>query len=114
LGAINSTTKHITEFGHTMSLFPITPRFAKMLIIGQQHNCLPYIIIIVSALSVGDPFIQDYHLDENQPEEDDDDDLDHRELQNIKSETVAEKQKRKLTRKKYYTSQMVKSILSFE
>ncbi|KAI8876009.1 P-loop containing nucleoside triphosphate hydrolase protein [Backusella circina FSU 941] len=112
LGAINSNTKHITEFGQTMSLFPITPRFAKMLIIGQQHNCLPYIIVIVSALSVGDPFIQDYHLDENQPEDDDeDDDLEHRELQNIKSETVAEKQKRKLTRKKYYSSQMKHAAL---
>ncbi|OBZ89764.1 putative ATP-dependent RNA helicase DHR1 [Choanephora cucurbitarum] len=109
LGAINSTTKRITDFGETMSLFPITPRFAKMLIIGQQHGCLPYVIAIVSALSVGDPFIQDYHLDENQPEdevESDDDNLDHRELQNLKNESYAEKEKRKLVRKKYYTAQM--------
>lgn len=90
-----------------MSLFPITPRFAKMLIIGQQHGCLPYVIAIVSALSVGDPFIQDYHLDENQPEDDDDEDVGYRELQNITSESIAEKERRKLVRKKYYSSQMV-------
>ncbi|KAI8640295.1 P-loop containing nucleoside triphosphate hydrolase protein [Parasitella parasitica] len=106
LGAINTTTKHITEFGQTMSLFPITPRFAKMLIIGQQHDCLPFVIAIVSALSVGDPFIQDYHLDENQPEDSDEDDLGRRELHNITSESVAEKERRKLVRKNYYSSRM--------
>lgn len=78
-----------------------------MLIIGQQHGCLPYVIAIVSALSVGDPFIQDYHLDENQPEDDDDEDVGYRELQNITSESIAEKERRKLVRKKYYSSQMV-------
>jgi ATP-dependent RNA helicase DHX37/DHR1 len=91
-----------------MSLFPITPRFAKMLIIGQQHGCLPYVIAIVSALSVGDPFIQDYHLDENQPEDDDDEGVGYRELKNITNETIAEKERRKLVRKKYYSSQMVR------
>lgn len=30
LGAVDQHTKRITEFGHIMSLFPITPRFAKM------------------------------------------------------------------------------------
>lgn len=77
------------------------------MIIGQQHGCLPYVIAIVSTLSVGDPFIQDYHLDENEAEGSDDDDLGHRELHNITSESVAEKERRKLVRKKYYTSQMV-------
>lgn len=76
------------------------------LIIGQQHECLPYVIAIVSALSVGDPFIQDYHLDEDQPESDDD--LGYRELHNIKNEAVADKERRKLVRKKYYSSQMVR------
>ncbi|KAI8391758.1 P-loop containing nucleoside triphosphate hydrolase protein [Radiomyces spectabilis] len=109
LGAIDKNTKRITDFGQTMSLFPITPRFAKMLIIGQQHGCLPYVIAIVSALSVGDPFIQDYHLDEQRPgesdnEDDDDQDISRRELQNIKNESVADKEKRKLVRRKYYQS----------
>ncbi|KAI7902923.1 P-loop containing nucleoside triphosphate hydrolase protein [Cokeromyces recurvatus] len=107
LGAIEKTTKRITEFGQTMSLFPITPRFAKMLIIGQQHNCLPYVIAIVSALSVGDPFIQDYHLDDKHPdEEDENDNDDDEELQNLNNPAYIEKQQRKLIRKKYYTAQM--------
>ncbi|KAI7857141.1 P-loop containing nucleoside triphosphate hydrolase protein [Circinella umbellata] len=58
LGGVDKMTKHITEFGEAMSLFPIGPRLAKMLIIGQQHGCLPYVIIMVSALSVGNPFDQ--------------------------------------------------------
>ena len=40
-----------------MNLFPLSPRFAKILMIGQQHGCLPYVIAIVSALSVGDIFV---------------------------------------------------------
>ncbi|KAI8984745.1 P-loop containing nucleoside triphosphate hydrolase protein [Mycotypha africana] len=108
LGALDTNTKCITDFGRTMSIFPVSPRFAKMLIIGQQHECLPYVIAMVSALTVGDPFIQDYHLDENQPDsdEDDDDDLQHQELKNLKSQDVAEKARRKLVRKKYYSTQL--------
>ncbi|KAI9304037.1 P-loop containing nucleoside triphosphate hydrolase protein [Cunninghamella echinulata] len=109
LGAVNPTNKRITEFGETMSLFPITPRFAKMLITGEQHDCLPYVIAIVSVLSVGDPFIQDYNLDEGRPgeseNENSDDDFDKQEMANIKNEKVLNKQKRKLIRKKYYQSQ---------
>ncbi|KAI8141696.1 P-loop containing nucleoside triphosphate hydrolase protein [Fennellomyces sp. T-0311] len=56
LGGVDKTNKHITEFGEAMSLFPVAPRLAKMLIIGQQHGCMPYVIIMVSALSVGNPF----------------------------------------------------------
>ncbi|ORX57538.1 P-loop containing nucleoside triphosphate hydrolase protein [Hesseltinella vesiculosa] len=113
LGAVNTTTKQITAFGETMSLFPITPRFAKMLTVGQQHECLAYVIAIVSALSVGDPFIQDYHLDENRPgdEEDSEDDLDQQELSNFHNESAIDKQKRKLVRKKYYQTQVKHSSL---
>ncbi|KAJ7573380.1 P-loop containing nucleoside triphosphate hydrolase protein [Mycena floridula] len=58
LGALagNST---ITELGRMMSLFPLSPRFSRMLVSGQQKKCLLYIIIAVSALSVGDPFLHD-------------------------------------------------------
>ncbi|KAF7727046.1 putative ATP-dependent RNA helicase DHR1 [Apophysomyces ossiformis] len=99
LGAISTNNKQITDFGRTMSLFPISPRFAKMLIISQQHGCLPYTIILVSALSVGDPFIQDYHLDEKRPDEEADDSDDDDDLSD-------EKEKRKFVRKKYYECQM--------
>jgi ATP-dependent RNA helicase DHX37/DHR1 len=54
LGALDSK-QSITELGKTMGLFPLTPRFAKMLVIGNQHKCMPYIIAIVAALTVGDP-----------------------------------------------------------
>jgi ATP-dependent RNA helicase DHX37/DHR1 len=40
-----------------MSAFPILPRYAKMIILGQQFNNTPYIIAIVAGLSVGDPFL---------------------------------------------------------
>ncbi|EIE89387.1 hypothetical protein RO3G_14098 [Rhizopus delemar RA 99-880] len=109
LGAIDPITKRISEFGQIMSLFPITPRFAKMLIIGQQHDCLPYVIAIVSALSVGNPFIQDYQLEDNQSDEDSDED--DEEYAHIKSEAVLEKEKRKALRKKYFTSLMKHSSL---
>ncbi|ODV68712.1 P-loop containing nucleoside triphosphate hydrolase protein [Hyphopichia burtonii NRRL Y-1933] len=62
LGALDKKSKSITELGRTMALFPLSPRFAKVLIIGNQQECLNYIIAIVSALSVGDPFINEFEL----------------------------------------------------
>lgn len=55
-----------------MNLFPLSPRFAKILMIGQQHRCLPYVIAIVSALSVGDIFVPEQQLGFNDGEEDGD------------------------------------------
>ncbi|KAF5338958.1 hypothetical protein D9611_008721 [Ephemerocybe angulata] len=67
----------ISELGRAMALFPLAPRFARMLVSGQQHGCLPYVITIVSALSVGDPFLFEESLNEahSSDSEDDDDDL---------------------------------------
>lgn len=99
-----------------MATFPIIPKFAKMLIIGQQHGCLPYVIAIVSALSVGDPVLRDSDLNDLADEESDSDDdsgtadVKKMELHNIRSESVAEKERRKLTRSKYYQTQMVSSL----
>ncbi|KTW26103.1 hypothetical protein T552_02997 [Pneumocystis carinii B80] len=62
LGALDKQHR-ITNLGKVMSLFPLAPRYAKMLIIGQQHECLPYIIAIVSALSVDDPFMRKNELE---------------------------------------------------
>lgn len=56
LGSLDKN-KTITALGKTMSYFPLTPRFSKILIVGNQRGCLPYIIALVSALTVGDPFI---------------------------------------------------------
>ncbi|KAL5520124.1 hypothetical protein ACEPAG_1784 [Sanghuangporus baumii] len=52
----------ITELGKSMALFPLSPRFSKMLVAGRQHGCLPYVITIVAALSVGDPFLHEEAL----------------------------------------------------
>ncbi|TIA85254.1 hypothetical protein E3P99_04038 [Wallemia hederae] len=80
LGALSNTAlthsqgkSQITELGRSMSLFPVAPRFAKMLVTGFQHGCLPYIIAIVSALSVGDPFIHEEALKNSLNDDDSED-----------------------------------------
>jgi ATP-dependent RNA helicase DHX37/DHR1 len=40
--------------------------------IGQQHGCLPYVIAIVSALSVGDVFVPQQQLGFDAEDEDED------------------------------------------
>ena len=40
-----------------MATFPLAPPYAKMLALGQQHGCLPYVIALVSTLSVRDVFV---------------------------------------------------------
>ncbi|SCW00720.1 LAFE_0C10462g1_1 [Lachancea fermentati] len=80
LGALDDAER-ITDDGKTMSFFPLSPRFSKMLLVGNEHGCLPYIITIVSALSVGDPFITEHELglasfqedNEDEPANSDDD-----------------------------------------
>ncbi|KAF7998664.1 hypothetical protein HF325_006906 [Metschnikowia pulcherrima] len=62
LGALDKAKKQITDLGRTMSHFPLSPRYAKILIVGNQLECLPYVIAIVSALSVGDPFIDEQEV----------------------------------------------------
>lgn len=64
LGYLRAITPQgqLTELGKSMNIFPLSPRFAKVLITGQQHECLPYVIAIVAALSVGDIFIPEHQL----------------------------------------------------
>ncbi|KAI5803999.1 P-loop containing nucleoside triphosphate hydrolase protein [Peziza echinospora] len=73
LGGNGAGSGALTELGRTMSLFPLPPRFAKILIIGQQHGCLPYVIAIVAALSVGEIFIPEHQLGIEEDSEDEDD-----------------------------------------
>lgn len=47
----------ITELGKVMSYFPISPRYAKMLCLSHQYNLLPYVIGLVSAITVQEIFI---------------------------------------------------------
>ena len=48
----------ITPLGRAMAQFPVAPRYAKMLALGRQHGCLPYVIVIVAALGVKEIFAE--------------------------------------------------------
>ncbi|KAK7934439.1 hypothetical protein WMY93_005335 [Mugilogobius chulae] len=46
----------ITPLGRAMASFPVAPRYAKMLALGKQQDCLPYIISVVAAMTVREIF----------------------------------------------------------
>ncbi|KAK0383554.1 hypothetical protein NLU13_9465 [Sarocladium strictum] len=56
LSSISSSGK-ITSLGSTMSLFPLAPRFARILMVGHSQNCLPYTIAMVAGLSAREIFV---------------------------------------------------------
>lgn len=62
LGALTSTGQ-ISPIGHRLSTYPLSPRFSKMLHIGHQHGCMPYVIALVTALAVGDLFVTENQID---------------------------------------------------
>ncbi|KAJ5302233.1 hypothetical protein PENANT_c008G08827 [Penicillium antarcticum] len=66
LGALSSDGQ-ITPIGRRLSTYPLSPRFSKMLHIGHQHGCMPYVIALVAALAVGDLFVPENQLDPNPP-----------------------------------------------
>ena len=92
----------ITELGRSMALFPLSPRFAKMLVSGRQHGCLPYVITIVAALSVGDPFLHEEALHMNDGEDENDADL-----KGIHSKEARVKEQNKIRRRAFFKSQEV-------
>jgi len=75
LGAL-APNGQVTELGHRLSTYPLSPRFGKMLQIGHQHGCMPYIIALVAALAVGDFFIPESQVDMTPSNRNDDDDPD--------------------------------------
>ncbi|GES62889.1 DEAH-box RNA helicase [Aspergillus terreus] len=62
LGALTYDGK-ITPIGQRLSTYPLSPRFGKMLHIGHQHGCMPYVIALVAALAVGDLFVPENQID---------------------------------------------------
>ncbi|PMB68805.1 putative ATP-dependent RNA helicase DHR1 [Beauveria bassiana] len=56
LSAISSSGQ-ITQIGQTMSVFPLSPRFARILLVGHLHDCLPYTIALVAGLSAAEVFL---------------------------------------------------------
>lgn len=104
LGAIETGTEQLTDLGRTMNTFPLAPRFAKMLAIGNQFGCLPYIIAIVSGLSVGDPFVSQNELGIEQTQASEDTD-------NAKQLSIAEKEAKSKLRREYHQIQGAFSAL---
>ena len=113
----NRTTSpaRITELGNAMSLFPLSPRFSKMLVVGQQHGCLPYIIAVVSALSVGDPFLRPESLgfggDDDDKAGQGHDGENGAELEHIRSEEVKARELRKVQRRSFFAVQQQHAAL---
>ncbi|KAF5130947.1 putative ATP-dependent RNA helicase PB1A10.06c [Metarhizium anisopliae] len=52
-----SPSGDITQIGKTMSVFPLAPRFARILLVGHLHDCLPYTIALVAGLSAAEVFL---------------------------------------------------------
>ena len=71
LGALTSTGQ-VTELGHCLSIYPLSPRYGKMLAIGSQHGCLPYVVGVVSGLAEGDVFVPENQLDLNPKDREED------------------------------------------
>ena len=51
-GGSGCVVTRITKLGRVMAQFPVSPRYSKMLSLGSQHDCLPYVVTLVSILSV--------------------------------------------------------------
>jgi ATP-dependent RNA helicase DHX37/DHR1 len=108
LQKVGTNEAQITDMGRSMALFPLSPRYSRMLIGGKQHGCLPYVIAIVSALSVGDPL-----LHEEAPNSGGDDgnasgDMDGgNELQYITNEKIKAKETKRLRRRSFFQNQQV-------
>lgn len=74
LGALEETTSDdqvakVTKLGKAISVFPVAPRFGKMLALSHQHDLLPYTVCLVATLSVQEVFQES--LNESNPDEDD-------------------------------------------
>ena len=42
----------VTVLGKTMGKLPVAPRYAKMILMAHQENCMQYMITIIAALTV--------------------------------------------------------------
>lgn len=95
----------VSDLGRTMSLFPLSPRFSKMLVSSRRHGCLPYTIAIVAAMSVGDPFLREDGLDAEHSSRGEEDAV------YINKEKVREKEMLKHRRREYFQSQQYHASL---
>lgn len=58
LGALTRKGSYtcITDLGVKMSIFPVAPRLAKMLVLGNKENSLSYLIRLIAIITVGNIF----------------------------------------------------------
>ncbi|KAH9065425.1 P-loop containing nucleoside triphosphate hydrolase protein [Lactarius vividus] len=109
LGALqalpNVAGNTVTDLGRMMSLFPLSPRFSKMLVSSRRHDCLPYAIAIVAAMSVGDPFLREEALGIEHSSKGEED------MIHVNKEEVREKEMLKHRRREYFQSQQYHASL---
>jgi len=70
LGALDGNGK-ITAVGKELQRYPLNPRFAQMLRLGQMHDCVDLTIAMVAALDVSEIFIPQSSIDHSLPNNDD-------------------------------------------
>ncbi|KIO20952.1 hypothetical protein M407DRAFT_10632 [Tulasnella calospora MUT 4182] len=109
------TGAQINGLGRAMALFPVSPRFSKILAIGQQQGCLPYVIAVVAAMSVGDPFLREEAVGidetrEGSPEHERSEGM-ISEAAFIQDPELQAKEERKAKRRAFFRSQMLHSKL---
>ena len=68
LGALDGNGK-ITPVGKELQRYPLNPRFAQMLRLGQMHGCIDLTIAMVAALDVPEIFIPQSFIDNSLPED---------------------------------------------
>lgn len=71
LGALSPDGK-VTKLGHELSLYPLNPRFARMLAMGVAQNLTAETIALVAALSVPELVIPENKLGLREPPKDPD------------------------------------------
>lgn len=91
-GGRRVTQARVTSLGRSMALFPVVPRYAKLLAQGGQHGCMPYAVAIVAAMSVGDVFVREESLAFEIPDADD---------------PAAAKEARRAARSRYYQAMRI-------
>jgi ATP-dependent RNA helicase DHX37/DHR1 len=60
---------YVTPIGKTMAKLPLPPRFARILLVGHLHDCLPYTIALVAGLSVPEIFLPESQAIPTPPDE---------------------------------------------
>ncbi|KAH7555022.1 P-loop containing nucleoside triphosphate hydrolase protein [Bipolaris maydis] len=101
LGALSIDGK-VTKLGHELSLYPLNPRFARMVAMGVAQNLVAETIALVAALSVPELIIPENKLGLREPTKDPD--ATRTEQDNIEAE------ERSRLRKAYNAAQAKMSI----